>query len=108
MDRSIERLFYLNEFIWTLAVRIVCFPIRIFERFIWTLAVRIVCFSLRIEKIFETGPNGLVKLRYQDESKANVRSSDLVEAQGYVVQAMGSVSKAFFLAISRFGNPRFV
>ena len=46
-----------------------------------------------IEKIFETGPNGLVKLRYQDESKANVRSSDLVEAQGYVVQAMGSVSK---------------
>ena len=61
-----------------------------------------------IEKIFETGPNGLVKLRYQDESKANVRSSDLVEAQGYVVQAMGSVSKAFFLPISRFGNPRFV
>ena len=46
-----------------------------------------------IEKILRPGPNGLVKLRYQDESKDNVWCSDLVKPLGYVVQAMGSVSK---------------
>ena len=61
-----------------------------------------------IEKIIQTGPKGTVKLRYPDESKENVRSSDLVEAKGYVVQAMGSVSKPMCIDISRLSNPRFV
>ena len=61
----------------------------------------------RIEKILKTGQNGLVRLRYQDESRDNVHSSDLVEAQGYVVQAMGSVSKPMCIDISRLGNPPF-
>ena len=61
-------------------------------------------FALAIEKILK---NGLVRLRYQDESRENVRTSDLAEAHGYVVQAMGSVSKPMCIDISCLGNPRF-
>ena len=47
-----------------------------------------------IEKIIQTGPKGTVKLRYPDESKENVRSSDLVEAQGHCCAGNGICFKA--------------